>query len=871
MKTRKPKSEEPVEDKAAINTDRSQFPIVGIGASAGGLEALELFFKNMPNDNGMAFVVIQHLDPTHVGIMPELLQRITTMKVFQASDRLKVKPNCVYVIPPNRSMSLLNGALYLFETVETRGLRLPIDIFFKSLADDRQEKSIGVILSGMGSDGSQGIKAIKEKNGVVLVQDPGTAKFDGMPRSATESVIADIVAPAEELPDKLIAFLNFIPNVKIDSETDSKSVSNLDKIIILLREQAGHDFSLYKKNTLFRRIERRKSIHQIDKIQNYVRFLQENPGEANILFKELLIGVTSFFRDSAVWEMLQDNVFPTLINELPEGQLLRAWVPACSTGEEAYTLAITFKEALEKVKIHKRITLQIFATDLDTEAIEKARKGSFTKSIVDDMSPERLARFFTAEADGYRVNTEIREMVVFAPQNVIKDPPFTKLDFLSCRNMLIYMESELQKKLIALFSYCLNPGGIMVLGTAETLGNQTEGFKELDAKLKIFKRSANILSPELIDFPSSFYHSRSRKAENKEAPKVIENIQTLADQLLLQRFAPASVLVNNKGDIVYIAGRTGKYLEPVAGKANWNIHAMARDGLRQILPSAFRKALQSFDPVIAHNIKVGTNGGTQFIDVTVQRIETPEALKGMVMVVFTDVLAMPEQDIEILKTGRKVSTGRVKELEIQLQRSFEELQSIREEMQTSQEELKSTNEELQSTNEELQSTNEELTTSKEEMQSLNEELQTVNIELQSKVSDYIRANDDMKNLLNSTEIATLFLDKELNIRRFSDQVTKIFKLRNADLGRPFTDLVTDLQYSEIDEHARQVIKTLISVETAAATHDGRWFNVRIMPYRTLDDRIDGLVMTFTDITVAKKLEIKLKEANEALSKSKESF
>ena len=871
MKPRKPKTEEPIEDKASSNTDRSQFPIVGIGASAGGLEALELFFKNMPYNNGMAFVVIQHLDPTHVGIMPELLQRITTMKVFQASDRLKVKPNCVYVIPPNRSMSLLNGALYLFETVETRGLRLPIDIFFRSLADDRQEKSIGVILSGMGSDGSQGIKAIKEKNGLVLVQEPSSAKFDGMPRSAIESVIADIVAPAEELPTKLISFLNFIPRTKKDSEVDSKSISNLDKIIILLREQAGHDFSLYKKNTLFRRIERRKSIHQIDKIQNYVRFLQENPNEVNILFKELLIGVTSFFRDSAVWDMLKEKAFPELINELPDGHVLRAWVPACSTGEEAYSLAITFKEAMDGVKIHKRLTLQIFATDLDNDAIEKARKGSFSKAIIDDVTPERLARFFTTEAEGYRVNTDIREMVVFAPQNVIKDPPFTKLDFLSCRNMLIYMEAELQKKLIALFNYCLSTGGIMVLGTAETLGNQNEGFKEIDPKLKIFKRSANISSPELIDFPSSFYHNRSMKTEIKVPLKTVENIQTLADQILLQRFAPPSVLVNNKGDIIYITGRTGRYLEPVAGKANWNIHAMAREGLRQALPSVFRKALLSYDPVNIHNIKVGTNGGTQFIDLTVQRIENPDALKGMVMIVFTDVLNMPELDEENPKIVKKGSSRRVKELEIQLQRSFEELQSIREEMQTSQEELKSTNEELQSTNEELQSTNEELTTSKEEMQSLNEELQTVNIELQSKVTDFIRANDDMKNLLNSTEIATLFLDKELNIRRFSDQVTKIFKLRNADMGRPFTDLVTDLQYSEIDDHARQVIKTLISVETAASTRDGRWFNVRIMPYRTLDDRIDGLVMTFTDITEAKKLEIELKEANEALRKSKESL
>jgi len=865
MRTRKLNSKEPEIEKAPAKTDTNTFPIVGIGASAGGLEALEQFFGNMPKNNGMAFVVIQHLDPNHIGIMPELLQRITSMKVFQASDRLKVKSNCVYVIPPNKSLSLLHGLLHLFDPVESRGLRLPIDYFFRSLAEDQKQKSIGIILSGMGSDGSLGLKAIKEKNGIVLVQDPASAKFDGMPRSAIEAVIADIVAPAEELPAKLIAYLKFIPPVKTDPEIESKNKSNLDKIIILLREKSGHDFSLYKKTTLFRRIERRKGIHQIDKIHNYVRFLQENPQEVNILFRELLIGVTSFFRDNAVWEKLREVVLPDLINELPNGYVLRAWVPGCSTGEEAYSMAIVFKEAMEKVNKHKNISLQIFATDLDLDAIEKARKGVYSSNIVADVSPERTSQFFTVEAEGYRVNTAIREMVVFAPQNVIKDPPFTKLDILSCRNMLIYMEPELQKKLITLFNYSLNTGGIMLLGTAETLGAQTEGFKEIDPKLKIYKRSATALTPDLVDFPSSFYHGKAGVIEKMITPKVVENIQTLADQVLLQRFAPASVLVNSNGDILYITGRTGKYLEPVAGKANWNINAMAREGLRHELPGAFRKAMQNFNPVIIHNIKVRTNGDYQFIDVTIQRLENPEPIRGLIMIVFTDVPAVIEHETVSPKTRKRSLTGRQKELETELQRSYEELQSTREEMQTSQEELKSTNEELQSTNEELQSTNEELTTSKEEMQSLNEELQTLNAELQSKVNDYYRANDDMKNLLNSTEIATLFLDKEINIRRFTDQVTKIVKLRNADIGRPFTDLVTDLQYPEIDYHARQVLQTLISTETAVATHDGRWFNVRIMPYRTIDDHIDGVVITFTDITSAKKMEAELKEATKTTS------
>jgi len=857
-------------EKEIPQSELKQYPIVGIGASAGGLEALEQFFENMPKDNGMAFVVIQHLDPNHVGIMPELLQRITTMKVIQASDRLKVKPNSVYVIPPNKSMSLLKGALHLFDPIETRGLRLPIDIFFRSMADDLQEKSIGIILSGMGSDGSLGLKAIKEKSGIVLVQNPESAKFDSMPRSATTAVIADIIAPAEELPAKLINFLKYAPSVKPDPDIENKNKSNLDKIIILLRERTGNDFSLYKKNTLFRRVERRKILHQIDKIQNYVRFLQENPKELDILFKELLIGVTSFFRDNTVWDKLKEITIPSLISDLPDGYVMRAWIPGCSTGEEAYSLAMAFREAIEISKSHKNISLQIFATDLDNDAVEIARKGTFPKNISVDVSPERLSRFFTTDGEGYRVNSTIRDMVVFAPQNVIKDPPFTKLDILSCRNMLIYMEAELQKKLMGLFNYSLNPGGILILGTAETIGNHNEGFEELDSKLKIYKRTVTLLTSDLIDFPSSFYAPKVMSTEKKISPKTVENIQALANQILLQRFAPASLLVNDKGDILYITGRTGKYLEPVAGKANWNIHAMAREGLQQALPGAFRKAMQTYDPIILHNLKIGTNGGTLLTDLTVQRIDSPESIKGMLLIVFADIPDISEQSIVETRKGKHKTTGRQKELEMELQRSYEDLQSLREEMQTSQEELKSTNEELQSTNEELQSTNEELMTSKEEMQSLNEELQTVNVELQSKISDFVRANDDMKNLLNSTEIATLFLDKELNIRRYTDQVTNIFKLRIADIGRPFTDLVTHLKYPDIEIHARQVIKNLTFVETATQTHDGRWFNVRIMPYRTVDDRIDGLVITFIDITLSKKLEIQFKEVNEELQKSKKS-
>lgn len=839
-------------DKTLIGKKDNYFPIVGIGASAGGLEAMEIFFKNTPKDNGMAFVVVQHLDPNHVGVLPEILQRTTTMKVLQVSDKLKVKPNHVYVIPPNKSLSILNGILHLFDPVESRGLRLPIDIFLRSLATDKLDKSIGIILSGMGSDGSSGLKAIKEKNGFVLVQEPTTAKFDGMPRSAIESVNPDIIAPAEELATKLISLLKYTPVPDTNVVLDDKDKNSIDKIIILLREQTGHDFLFYKKNTLMRRIERRQGVHQIDTIQKYVRFLQENPKEIELLFKELLIGVTSFFRDSAVWEKLRDDILPELIKKLPEGYIIRAWVPACSTGEEAYSLAIVFKEALSKS--NRNIALHIFATDLDVDAIEKARRGVFPQSIAIDVSPERLSNFFVIDGDEYKVNASIREMLVFAPHDVIKDPPFTKLDILTCRNMLIYMEPPLQKKLMGLFNYSLNLGGIMILGSAETLGRNNTGFEIIDSRLKIFKRIPSSNPIELNDFPSSFSKNKNRIAEMKKSPKVVENIQNVADQILLQRFAPASVLVNEKGDILYITGRTGKYLEPVAGKANWNIHVMAREGLRHELLNAFHEVMKNFDPITLHNIKIEANGNSNYVDLTVQRFDSPDSVKGMIMVVFTDVPAQNMQSISDFKEGKQNISGKQKELEAELKQNNEILRSTREEMQTSQEELKSTNEELQSTNEELQSTNEELTTSKEEMQSLNEELQTVNAELQSKLSDFEQANNDMKNLLNSTEIATLFLDKELNIRRYTDPVTRIFKLRTTDTGRPFTDLVTNLQYPEIGIDAELVMKNLTPIQKTIPTKDERWFYVRIMPYRTLDDRIDGLVITFTDITVAKQAE-----------------
>ena len=843
------------------------FPIVGIGASAGGLEALEQFLGHVPPGSGMAFVIVQHLDPTHKGIMSELLQRVTHMKVRQVKDRTRVRPDCVYVIPPNKDMSILHGVLHLLAPAAPRGLRLPIDFFLCSLAQDQQERSIGVILSGMGSDGTQGLRAIKEKAGVVLVQEPATAKFDGMPRSAIDAGLADIVAPADELPGKIITYLQRTPLIaRPEIILEDKTQSAMDKAVILLRAHTGHDFSLYKRNTLYRRIERRMGIHQIAKTADYIRYLQENSQELDLLFKELLIGVTSFFRDPAAWEQLREKVIPELIAGRSPGQALRAWVPGCSTGEEAYSLAIVFKEALEQVRPEGSFTLQLFATDLDRDAIDKARQGVFPDNIAADVSPERLSRFFSKEEHGYRVCKEIREMVIFAPQNLIMDPPFTKLDILSCRNLLIYLAPELQKKLLPLFHYSLNPGGILFLGNAETIGGFTDRFAPVSTKSRIFRRTESALRPEPHGFPPAFAYTPHSGTEARGVSKPPLSLQSLADQLVLQRYAPPAVLANDKGDILYVSGRTGKYLEPAAGKANWNIFAMVREGLRLDLASAFRKALRQKGPVTLQGLKVEINGGEHFVDLAVQTLDEAEPLRGLVMVVFTDVAA----PMQARASGRSRKTAthdaRLAELELELQQARDELQTTREEMETSQEELTSTNEEFQSTNEELQSTNEELTTSKEEMQSLNEELQTVNAELQAKMDDLSRTNSDLKNLLNSTDVATVFLDNDLHVRRFTPQASKIIKLIPADEGRPITDLASDLRYPELAEDAREVLRALASKEKPIAAHDGRWFTVRIMPYRTLDDRIDGVVITFADITTAKTLEAKLRGKHAGLEK-----
>ena len=849
---------------AVFDVTQPPFPIIGIGASAGGLEALEQFLKNVPPNSGMSFIIVQHLDPTHKDVMVELLQRTSSIPVIQVTDRMMVDPNCVYVIPPNKDMSILHGVLHLLPPSAPRGLRLPIDYFFRSLADDLQERSVGVILSGMGSDGTLGLRAIKEKAGVVFVQAPSSAKFDGMPRSAIDAGLADVVAAVEELPEKINAYFQhtaILPKIDLPLETKTQSV--MEKILILLRSHTGHDFSLYKRSTIYRRIERRMGLHQVDKIAIYLRFLQENPQEIELLFKELLIGVTSFFRDPTAWEQLQNEVVPALLACRAEGGILRAWTPGCSTGEEAYSLAMIFRETIEKINPMGNFMLQIFATDLEQDAIDKARLGFYPTNIAADVPPERLHRFFIQEEHGYRVNKEIREMVVFAPQNLVMDPPFTRLDLLICRNLLIYLAPELQKKLIPLFHYCLKPDGTLFLGSAETIGSYTHLFAPLDGKQRLYRRLSPVIKTDHADFSSPLFpavHNTPDGAFIRHTEqKTVANIESQINQELLQRFSPAAVLVNNQGDILYFKGHTGKYLEPPAGKANLNILAMTRDEIRYDLSAALQKAIREKGAVTVKNLSVGSGSSQQAFNLILHPMDTPESLKGTILIVFNDI-ATPAANPAGKTRNSPSNKAHLTQLEQELQRAREELQTTHEEMQTSQEELKSTNEELQSTNEELQSTNEELTTSKEEMQSMNEELQTVNHELQARVEDLSRSNNDMKNLLNSTDIATLFLDEALHVRRYTSQATKLIKLISGDAGRPITDIASELLYPELAEDVQEVLQSLVFIERSIATRDGRWFTVRIMPYRTLENRIDGVVITFLDVSKAKKQEEVMLEA-----------
>jgi two-component system CheB/CheR fusion protein len=857
-----------LKESASIEKEEKKpFSIVGMGGSAGSLEAFDDFFRKMPGDTGLAFVLVSHLDPTHKGIMPELLQRVTTMKVQQVKDGMKVQPNHVYVIPPNKDMSILHGTLQLLVPSMPRGQRLPIDFFFRHLALDQKERSIGIIFSGMGSDGTLGLKAIKENLGMVMVQDANSAKYDGMPRSAINTGPVDFVASANELPAKLLGYANhFYKMARELPPAEMKTASAMQKISALIRAQTGNDFSLYKTSTVRRRIERRMNVHQINNINQYVRYLQENSNEIDLLFKELLIGVTNFFREPDAFAVLKENVIPLLLKTKKGRDPIRIWVVGCSTGEEAYSIAIVLRECLDDLKPKGNFKIQIYATDIDKNAIDLARQGTYPANIAADVSAERLGRFFTKEDDHYRIRKEIRDLIIFAPQNILTDPPFTRLDLLSCRNLLIYLNAETQKKLLPLFHYSLSPAGFLFLGSSESIGGSTDLFSPLDNKWKVFKRRETpITRNKLTEFPTSQRPFEVRTEGIVSTQKESDgSVTEMAQTLILQTIAPPVVLINNKGDILYLTRRTDKYLEPPVGKANLNIYAMAREGLRLELGILIRKAMTEKMKATTKGLRVKTNGSEQVVNLTVSPLEEPEVMRGLMMVQFEDMETLAEEAISTKKKSKSASRLETinSELENELHSTKERLQTIVEEMETSQEELKSANEELQSINEELQSTNEEMITSKEELQSLNEELTTLNAELQSKNEELSEVNNDMKNLLDSTQIPTIFLDNNLKIRRFTPYATKIANLIQSDVGRPITDIVSNLGYEDLVRDVKDVLQTLVFKEIEVQTRDGAWYLMRIIPYRTANNVIDGVAITFADITDFKKMQELMAERTE---------
>jgi two-component system CheB/CheR fusion protein len=865
------------------------FPIVGIGASAGGLTAFEAFFSGMPatTDPGMAFVLVQHLAPDHESLLTGLIRRYTRMQVFEVTDGMEVQPNCAYIIPPNHDMAFLGGRLQLLPPAAPRGLRLPIDFFFRSLASDQHERAIGIVLSGTGSDGAAGVRAIKGEGGMVMAQTPVSTEYDGMPRSALATGLVDFELPPAEMPAQLMAYAThaFGPRPPgTDAPPPVGTDNALRKIFILLRTQTGHDFSQYKPSTIDRRIGRRMAVHQITAKDAYIQYLQQTPAEVEALFRDLLIGVTSFFRDPQPFAALAEKVVPRLFADKPPGSRIRVWSPGCSTGEEPYSLAILLQEHLDTLPVQYQI--QIFATDIDSQAIATARAGTYPASIAADIAPERLARYFTTDADAgtVRVHKSIRDILVFSEQDVIKDPPFSKLDLISCRNLLIYMDGDLQKKLIPLFHYALSPNGFLFLGTSETVGDFNDLFSVVDRKLKLYQRRDDGYSMHrptpgrfLLPPPGRDIGLAPRAGKHRAAGKL--PLRELAEQTLLQQSTQVGVLVNAQGDILYLHGRSGLYLEPSPGEVGVsNVLRMAREGLGRQLGTALHKARAGKARVRCPGLRVKTNGDFTTVDLTVCPVTTGQAstLDDPLFLIILEKapasdcipsLAPPAHtpDGSPDPSDDTAAEAGITALKQELRAKEEYLQTTIEELETSNEELKSSNEEMQSINEELQSTNEEMETSKEELQSVNEELSTVNAELQTKLADLSQANNDMSNLLAGTGIATVFVDHHLRILRFTPATTRIINLIQGDVGRPVGHIVSNVVgYNHLVKDVQAVLDTLIPQETDVQITDGRWYTMRILPYRTIDNVIEGVVITFVDITEKKQAHAVLQQANEQL-------
>ncbi|MES2950830.1 MAG: chemotaxis protein CheB [Pseudomonadota bacterium] len=862
------------------------FPIVGIGASAGGLAAFAAFFSGMPavGEPGMAFVLVQHLAPDHDSLLTELIQRTTRMKVVEVEDGMLVQINCVYIIPPNRDMAFLNGSLHLLAPTAARGHRLPIDYLFRSLAQDQHERAIGVVLSGTGSDGTLGVRAIKDGGGMVMAQNIASCEFDSMPRNALATGCVDYELPPAEMPSQLIAYTShaFGTPPRPPATVLPQSENALKKIFILLRSQTGHDFSQYKPNTIYRRIERRMAVHQVETLDSYVQYLQQTPVEVEALFRDMLIGVTNFFRDPEAFAALETQVIPRLFEGKPAGSVVRAWTTGCSTGEEAYSIAILLQERLEALKQNYRI--QVFATDIDSRAIAVARAGVYPASIADDITPERLARYFTPEPDGsaYRVHKGIRDMLVFSEQDLIKDPPFSKLDLISCRNLMIYLGADLQKKLIALFHYALSPGGTLFLGTSETVGEFVDLFATLDRRSKLYQRKEDFQGAQRAALgrflsPPTLSNVHAGLASGGTVQPSKPSLRELTEQTLLQQVDKVAALVNAQGDVLFLHGRSGMYLEPTPGEAGIsNILKMAREGLRRDLTTTLHKVARSKETLSVLRLRVKTNGHYTQVNLTVCPVAqgAVAALESPLYLVILEQAAPSATSSGHAGAPFKLSVAasdsgdvntQIAELNEELQAKEEYLHAANEELESTNDELKSSNEEMQSVNEELQSSNEELETSKEELQSINEELSTVNTELNTKVGDLSRANNDMNNLLAGTGIGTIFVDHSLRILRFTPAATLIINLILSDVGRPVGHIVSNLVgYDRLVADAQAVLNTLIPKEIDVQTAEGKFFTMRILPYRTLDNVIEGVVITFMEITEIVRTREHLRKANELL-------
>jgi len=835
----------------------NKFLIVGIGASAGGLAALETFFLSMPDNTepGMAFVIVQHLAPDHRSNLTNIIKSYTKMEVFEVQDGMEVRPNCVYIIPPAKDMSLLNGKLLLLIPEAPRGQRLPIDFFFRSLAQDIRERAVCIILSGSGSDGSQGIRAVKGEGGITIAQDPETTEHNGMPRSAIATGVVDFVLPINEMPVKLMEYSGHAFGKRRIAQPGpkAKADSAMKKIFIILRSQTGNDFSQYKKTTTYRRIERRMAINQIEKKEDYVKCLRQSEEETEALYYDLLIGVTQFFRDADAFKALEEIGIPKLFADKPEGSSLRVWVPCCSTGEEAYSLAILLSEYLDAHNLDNPV--QIFATDIDSRAIAVARLGVYPAGIASDVSPGRLNRFFTAEPQGnaYRINKNVRDILIFSDHNIVRNPPFSRLDLLSCRNFLIYLNNDLQKKLIGLFHYSLNPGGVLFLGNSESI-NESTLFAKLDHKAKLFLSKKNASDPQKINsqmlFPAAakLPHGVLPEAEMRIQGK--KPVREMAEQALLNMKDMAGVLVNSRGDILYLHGRSGLYLEPAPGVAEINnILKMAREGLKYELAAALHIAAEKEEIVRRNGLNVRTNGQFAHVNLSVYPMAQEDAKDyGALFLIVLDKASQPTNP----EAGAEPTDGQGEDIRIEA--LMRELHAKEDYLKAANEELETSNEELQSINEEMHSTNEELEMSRQELQSINEELSSVNAELQAKVSELNSLNNDMKNMLSGTGVGTVFVDLQLRIKRFTPAATEIINLIDIDIGRPVAHIASNLTgYGSLIGDIKKVLHTLVSMEAEVRTQNGKWYLMGVRPYRTLDNVIEGAVITFVDITELKEI------------------